>query len=202
MKKILKVFMLLLLCALVMVSCDSNLTPAKTYDVGDEGPGGGIVFYVNPNASTDGWTYLEITKEKIGEYPFGYRIPKSSSPVAVGGTVEDIGKGKENTDALVNGMDLGDGTAYTTTSGSGTKGKYAAKECRNYKGGGLNDWYLPSIGELLECIRVKDKVKISLFGALSSTEKNSSQAYEIDSTNIKYEIARNFSNPVFAVRRF
>jgi Beta-L-arabinofuranosidase, GH127 len=31
----------------------------RAYEVGDTGPAGGLIFYVNPNAAADGWRYLE-----------------------------------------------------------------------------------------------------------------------------------------------
>ena len=174
--------------------------------VGDDGPGGGVIFYVNPNAADDGWTYLEITKTKISEndYAFGFYLKDStaSDPWGTVGTSEDIGKGKENTDELVDKMDHGDGTAYSSSQSTESKAEYAARVCKDYRGGGYSDWFLPSIKELLECFRVKDTVNVNVSGALSSTEKDEGSLYYVDSTGTKCEIGRGWKEPVFAVRRF
>lgn len=52
----------------------------------------------------------------------------------IGGTSETLGTGSANTSAII-----------TALGGTGT---YAAKICRDYAGGGYDDWYLPSRDEL------------------------------------------------------
>ena len=53
-------------------------------------------------------------------------------------TSTDFGTGSSNTTLIIN--------ACGTPGGS--KSNYAAYICRNYKGGGFDDWFLPSINEL------------------------------------------------------
>lgn len=38
---------------------------ADVYDVGDTGPGGGTIFFINPEYISDGWTYLEAAPADI-----------------------------------------------------------------------------------------------------------------------------------------
>jgi hypothetical protein len=51
-----------------------------------------------------------------------------------GATASAIGTGMANTNAII--------------ASQGNTGSYAAKLCRDYNGGGYNDWYLPSKNEL------------------------------------------------------
>lgn len=36
-----------------------SVTEENEYNIGDTGPAGGLIFYINPNYETDGWRYLE-----------------------------------------------------------------------------------------------------------------------------------------------
>ena len=38
------------------------------FKVGDIGPAGGVIFYVNPKAADDGWTYLEAANSNLGKF--------------------------------------------------------------------------------------------------------------------------------------
>ncbi|HNX58752.1 MAG TPA: hypothetical protein PKK43_06620 [Spirochaetota bacterium] len=98
------------------------------YAIGDKGPAGGWIFYDKGN-DTDGWRYLEAASEDISESIGWYhRLYIDMKPTWPG-----IGKGRYNTELIV--KTYGDG-------------KYAAKICADYKGGGKNDWFLPSKDEL------------------------------------------------------
>jgi len=114
--------------------------------VGEIGPSGGYIFYENPNYEADGWRYLEAAPAGwsggSGDpgYRFGYH-----RPVVVVGTGEGIGSGKENTQKLVGAMGL---SAYSSYNGSEKTTQYAARMCADYRGGGHDDWFLPSRDEL------------------------------------------------------
>jgi len=126
----------LLVCisiALVMVSGAGELlitesnAQGKSYKIGDKGPGGGYVFYDKGN-SKGGWRYLETAPSDILDAKwgcFGKSIPGAS------GTA--IGTGKVNTAAIIR---------------SCSEQEIAAKEAAGYRGGGKNDWFLPSKDEL------------------------------------------------------
>ena len=130
-------FFLVLLLSM-QISCksessDNPAAPAVTYQLRDIGPGGGYIFYINPNAATDGWTYLEAapTDQSTGVQWGGYGTP-------VSGTGTAIGTGKNNTTLIL--AKLG------TLSETGR----AAQLCNAYTSNGTTGWFLPSKDELYQ----------------------------------------------------
>ena len=129
MKKTLIVLMMVLLCAMLVVSCDDNKNaPSETaYKVGDTGPAGGIIFYVNTDSSAD-WKYLEAGKADLsGTYKWGSEVVKCE-------TKDGIGDGLENTRKL-------------SEKGSGYEAACAVYGKDLYDNG-YTDWFLPSKEEL------------------------------------------------------
>lgn len=112
-----------------MVLCP---TPEHSYTVGDIGPSGvGTVFYV----SNGGLHGLEAAGS--GWYN-GFEDPMvawSDRADRVDSTQSAIGSGAANTETIM------------SRSGSAPN---AAQLCRSYRGGGKNDWFLPSLEELRE----------------------------------------------------
>ena len=116
---------------------DSSLTLYaqwyKVYEIGQTGPGGGLVFYRHYDANDifyyPEWIYLEAApasseeEKKWGETTAAYMIE---------GSTDNPGSGKENTDLI---------TAKFS-------GDYAAHYCRGLTVGGKDDWYLPTRVEL------------------------------------------------------
>jgi len=101
----------------------------QTFEIGDLGPAGGIVFYDKGNDS-DGWRYLEVAPKDLGNAEwglYGYDI---------NGTDTRIGFGKRNTELIIAALNL-----------RGENGK-AAQLCREYTLNGYDDWFLPSKDEL------------------------------------------------------
>jgi hypothetical protein len=112
---------------LALAGCDDGSTdngssgPGKTYEIGEQGPAGGFIFYDKDDFS-DGWRYLEAAPEDQGSAAWG-------AGNAVPGTAVAVGAGKENTRLIVEQYPAG---------------SYAANLCTNYRGGGKDDWFLPS----------------------------------------------------------
>lgn len=123
------------------------------YELRDIGPAGGYIFYINPNADTDGWKYLEAANNNWDE-----SLNNSDPKVEWGciGTTclpvsdykptplfktDSIGLGKEQTEILASHNHLSQHYAVNLIF---------SKENQNEKIviSGYNDWYLPSIGEL------------------------------------------------------
>ena len=102
---------------------------------------------------------------------------------------------------------LGTGSANTTAiiTSQGNTGTYAAKVCRDYAGGGYNDWYLPSLAELNKLYAMK----VLGFGGLvdwyywSSSEISFTNAWDqIFTIGTQRDYGKNDGNFVRAVRSF
>ncbi|WP_320129229.1 chitobiase/beta-hexosaminidase C-terminal domain-containing protein [uncultured Sphaerochaeta sp.] len=147
------------------------------YAIGDTGPAGGIIFYVNPNAATDGWTYLEAASaDEPGLHVWGgYNI-------LIGSTAQGraIGTGKGNTTEIV--------LKYGIAEPYAGKTDYAAKLCYDKtvtnNGAEFDDWFLPSKDELNLMYTNKSAIE----GFVSAWYLSSS---EYDSC---YAWVQNFSN--------
>ncbi|MBN1499603.1 MAG: hypothetical protein JW982_05590 [Spirochaetes bacterium] len=125
-----KKIILIILIFFPLLSCEDQLTDVyndgKVYNLGDKGPGGGYVFYINPDFKKDGWKYMEAI-----EVNASFCWSDSSALLGVYG--EAIGTGKANTNRIVQ-------LTLTATD-------CAARLCRNFNGGSYSDWFLPSIDE-------------------------------------------------------
>jgi len=104
-----------------------------TFNIGDIGPGGGIIIYKSETGFTMTDTsetcyYLEAAPNNLWVQPF----KNASSNDRVNGTQNEIGAGRNNTQLIMQTHD----------------DAWAANECVNYRNGGLDDWYLPCRSEL------------------------------------------------------
>jgi hypothetical protein len=143
----------------------SAVSFSVVYEVGDIGPSGGIVFYVQASGGTFTSTgsacgsackYLEAA-------PSGWIVsasPASQTNCITAGTSTDdprcawSGNTSIEIGSAAQGTAIGTGHANTTaiiaqTNGGSTAGK-AATVSRGYQGGGKTDWFLPSKDELNE----------------------------------------------------
>jgi hypothetical protein len=115
------------------------------YTVGSTGLAGGQIFYVNTNALTDGWTYLEAApSDQIGYNGiiWGGTTYQNTKIIPVRTYAEGtaIGTGKSNTETIL--------AALTTATVSDS----AAMVCKNLSitndGTVYSDWFLPSKDEI------------------------------------------------------
>ena len=115
------VFVLILL----FMNCSS---PVLVYEIGDTGPAGGLVFYIN-GSDSDEWNYLEAAPSDQGsDIAWG-----CSGTLIDGADGTAVGTGAQNTIDIITGC---------TTAG------IAAKICDDLILGDYSDWYLPSRDEL------------------------------------------------------
>ena len=112
----------------------AQAVPAKAaaYKTGDTGPAGGIVFYDKGNNS-GGWRYLEIAPVETERTAPIYLTTRKE---VVGG--RRLGDGKENTRKFM---------IQFQREGGGINS--AAWLCNELTANGFDDWYLPSLDELL-----------------------------------------------------
>ena len=190
MKKTLTVLMMVLLAAMLIVSCDSK--PKKTwptYEVGDTGPAGGLIFYVNPNADADGWKYLEAGKSDLGGDEALYKWGLTDAVTI--GTKTDIGEGKNN-------------TGLVAAKGSGYEAANAVSG--DLYGNGFKDWFLPSKDELnlmYENLKKADLGSFTGFPYWSSSEDGSTEAWRQDFGNsLQTSASRDNNSHVRPVRMF
>lgn len=106
----------------------------REYEIGDVGPAGGLIFYINPNHARDGWRYLEAAPfdQSLGAKWGCFRraVPGASATA--------IGSGLQNTKDML---------AACAESGS------AADLCAQLSVAGIGGWFLPSMDELAEMYR-------------------------------------------------
>ena len=146
---------------LVSPGAASSAAPEQTvYAVGDKGPGGGIVFYDKGN-DEDGWRYLEAAPEDVGGTLtwiapawYDYRFDQGSG-------WREIGKGKLSTATIL----------------SVDADAPAAKACVDYRGGGKNDWFLPSTEELIAMYKQNSLLNLKARYYWSSTQYYSRGEY-------------------------
>lgn len=118
-----------------------KLRPEKIeYNIGDTGPAGGLVFYINPNYENDHWRYMEAAPDDFPGDNY-YSIEWSNDYIVTGATGTAIGTGKSNTHRIVN---------------IHGESNYAAKLCYDLKVGGYSDWFLPSKDELNKLYAMKE----------------------------------------------
>lgn len=109
-------------------SINYGLERDNLYSIGDKGPAGGIIFFINPEFKRDGWKYLEVAPDDIGSAKWSSRKKNISGAKGI-----PIGTGKKNTLAIIDSIE---------------EERIAARLCAEYRGGGENDWFLPSRDEL------------------------------------------------------
>jgi hypothetical protein len=160
----------------------------KQYFIGEEGPGGGIVFF-DKGEFSDGWRYLEAAPSKA-EYTAKWGAYGSDVP----GTRTTVGSGRQNTQLIMEKVrQLGEiGTAVQMCTGL---------ELNGYK-----DWFLPSRDELDLMYKNLKQKGLGSFGNnyyWSSSQDSSDVAWgQGFSSGFQYSYFKNVASSVRAVRAF
>ena len=125
----------------------TTTTYGKTYNIGDTGPGGGIIFYYSqygfdvyePDGSVKKCHYLEVSKFDLGA--ISWCSQKAGVDCCNITTNDGLGYGRINTFKIIKS---------THRSGTITKENCAALACHSYSTATTKagDWFLPSLFEL------------------------------------------------------
>jgi len=149
--------------------------------VGDIGPGGGIVFYVAPTTFTQigasgtmcttNCKYLEAARistwgDNSSDPGFAWTISANQSSAVTGANGAAIGSGYQNSEDIIN------------QSGAVIASSTAATAARAFTGGSKSDWYLPSIDETAQMGIEKILLQLSSSNAYWSSSEDVTQASE------------------------
>ena len=159
-----------------------------TYNIGDTGPGGGIIFYVDEAGFTmtdTGKTahYLEAAPADMPG-TFVWAMP-GYYDVIIPGTLTAIGTGKNNTGIILAALG-GDSEAAFACDGSIV--------------GGKTDWFLPSKDELNELYKNKDIVGLVSDWYWSSSQYNAQYYVWRQNGDTGEQVTNSASNNPFKVR--
>jgi len=114
----------------------------SAYGVGATGPGGGVIFYENPNYIADGWRYLEAAPSST-QVSLSWQNPRLN----ISETYLEIGTGKTNTQNIINWVNADPGRQAP-----------AAEYCYTMSTGSKTDWFLPSNDELYQMYIQKNTI--------------------------------------------
>jgi hypothetical protein len=130
-----------------------------TLNIGDAGPGGGKIFYRNEKS------FIVEDRDEFGYLTEEYCYYLEAAPNDMETQLAWASPGFINTEIKDNGYS----PPKTLASGIGNRKNTAvilsvdanapaAKACNDYSYGGKNDWYLPSLNELIELYQNKSAV--------------------------------------------
>lgn len=144
------------------VKLDSSCATHGPCEIGDRGPGGGIVFYVSDVPFTAPGTECQSNCLYLEYATTGWLAQKQNPPQRDCYSWEIIqrpftGVWEDPYCVLLKGnnfnsktqANIGSGFANTTKLLATAGIKSGASVTRNYRGGGKSDWYIPSIDELV-----------------------------------------------------
>ena len=133
----------------VSTSTPSRNTTTYGYNIGDTGPGGGIIFYhseagfdvYEPDGSVKKCHYLEVSKFDLGDIRWCTKKDHNTYCCDIASTLTALGAGRINTFKIINSTHKG---------GTLTKENCAALACHSYSTATTKagDWFLPSKDEL------------------------------------------------------
>jgi hypothetical protein len=159
------------------INNDNDDDLVEGYRLGDVGPSGGLIFYIDEAEEFD-WTYLEAASMDLGETVWAYGNSGNYFEF-IEGTDITIGTGYDNTLNII--AVLGE---------DHNEGDYAAKMCDDLEIDGFNDFFLPSMDELN---KMYENLHLEGIGNFSGRYWSSSEHEEYDIT-ANHAFAQRFYN--------
>ena len=150
--------------------CGETTGTARNTEIGDTGPAGGIIFYVDPSGfSVLGYTGTTGTFAEYTAYYLEAAPANEGSSIqwgAYGTLITDvttftstsdskaslIGNGRKDTQIIVNHL--------SATEETGRAAQLCASKTVTVGGTVFNDWFLPSLGELNEMYKARNHLGI------------------------------------------
>lgn len=127
---------------------------------GDRGPGGGVIFFVDRDDQFPGFDYLEAAPDDLGVHAWCVQADVSIPEARA----RAVGQGKANTQAILATCAMG-----------------AANAAVDYRGpNGKDDWFLPSLGEVMLLYRFAEqsgKLDLGFDYIWSSSESSATTAW-------------------------
>jgi hypothetical protein len=166
------------------------------WKIGEEGPAGGYIIYDadadNSSGNADGldsrntgWRYIESTGSQITTTVWGGRMKYIEE------TESEVGTGKRNTEIIISTLDNADN---------------AASICTEYAKNGYADWYLPSLKETVEILKVLTsngtEKNVTIWSSTAHPMLGSWVSFYKNSGIKEKPSTRSNENAVFAVRYF
>lgn len=151
--------------------------PIFEYKIGDTGPGGGIIFFVDRYDEYPGFTYLESAPEP---QPAAVLCDADLPVVGWSGSASALGSGKQNTQTLV------------TSCSSG-----ALKLADDYSTATAQDWYLPNLQEYKKLFSFILESGHYAFPGSTTQDMNYWASNNFDSANAYYVFARNGATVIY-----
>ncbi|MCX6112918.1 MAG: hypothetical protein NTY22_06545 [Proteobacteria bacterium] len=124
-----------LLVVIFIASIGQAFAQEEVYKIGKPGPAGGLVFY-DKGYSSDGWRYLEAAPTDENRKFIWSNINKLLGREE--DVEEKIGEGKNNTEAIISQIGHSESAA-----------KQCSQKVVHNNNNTFNDYFLPSIGELI-----------------------------------------------------
>lgn len=144
------------------------------YKIGDTGPGGGFIFYVDYFDQYPDFTYLEAAPKDVGSVYQWCDKTSTSIPITSGWQGDGVGRGQANTNAML---------AICASGAASAADIYVAPN-------GTSDWFLPSWDELDKMYRNLRQSGLGRFSGAwywSSSETNFLNGRYAWSVNFGYD---------------
>ena len=151
---------------------------ATTLDVGDMGPGGGIIFYADDANGFALEYYMPENGPEAEEIDSAIWGSMAGIAINTDAPSSITVSGRTNTEAIV-----------SYHNGIGFSSEYAALKCYQSTQGGKNDWYLPTSVELQELISFNADI-YSNVGFWTSDEQSAENAYAYVMSETNWEFSR------------